>query len=999
MSDRIHNFQWLVDSGSAVSFLPESFHGQATTEGNLVNFIAANSTPITNFGELSLRIFPSCLSAEVSWRFCVANVAFPILGLDFLSHFSLVVDAARLAVFPSYLYDFKNQSTSTLTHTANIYSTGSETSSVAPTSSIDLNPPPSTYLSSPLDQYQQLLAEFPNLTSDAPLLSAPVHNVRHHIQLSNNIVFSAKTRRLSPEKLTFLSGHIQELLDLGVIRHSTSPYSSPAHLVPKLGGTFRLVGDYRKLNSLTIPDVYSIHQLHDSNSKLHGSSVFSKIDLKRAYHQIPMAEEDIPKTAISTPLGNYEYTTLPFGLRNAPATWCRFINEVLGGINFVHVYFDDILVFSRNAPEHVKHLKILFQRLSHFGLVINLNKCSFGQSEVDFLGHTINAQGISPQQAKVEAIRRMKLPEDQRTLRQFIGMASFYHNYINHFASTADPLYKLVTPGKATLKPVIFNEEARQAFNDLKESLANSTLLAHPVQNAETRIICDSSSIGLGAVLEQKQTNHWRPLAFCSRRLSSAERKYSVFSRELLAIFFAIKKFRYFVEGRTFHILTDHKPLVSAVKNTLDSYLPREQRQLEYISEFTTDIKHIQGSSNLVADALSRNCTIYTDIVANTIKFDDLAAEQFQSSDLLILQSCPNLNIQPIRLPSGNTMLADLSFDRIRPLVPETFRRPIFTYYHSFSHSGIRASQKIIAQRFLWPNMKKNIRDWTKECLSCQRHKTTRHTKSPLQPIHEPDQRFQMIHVDIAGPLPSTNDYCYLLCVIDRFSRWPEVYPLKDTSSETVISALTNNWLSRYGIPVSIASDNQSTFTSHNWNAFLELLGIKPIHTSPYHPQSNGIIERFIRTLKTALKAADIKDWLQNLPWVLLLLRASPKEDLDISPGEILYGQNLRLPGEFFNDQPIDASASLFAKQLKRHMDTTKYFFTKSWPTNTPFVSDNLRSADYVFVRDDSHSLTIKPAYKGPYKVLKRYAKYYILQDFSKNGVVSIDRLKPANVS
>jgi RNase H-like domain found in reverse transcriptase/Reverse transcriptase (RNA-dependent DNA polymerase) len=350
----------------------------------------------------------------------------------------------------------------------------------------------------------------------------------------------------------------------------------------------------------------------DLTARLAGCNIFSKLDLRKGYHQVPVREQDVGKTAVVTPFGTFEYLRMPFGLRNAGQTFQRLMDSVLAGLPYCFVYMDDMLVASTSPEQHVAHLREVLSRLQQQGLVLNIEKCSFGQKQLDYLGHHISESGIRPMAARVEAITKFPRP--------FLGMANFYRRFIPAAAQVLKPLTDAVKGGQAS--SVDWTPEMAAAFQLVKDRLCGTVELAHPEADAEIFLSVDASGTHVGAVLQQRARGTVaRPLAFFSSKLEPAQTRYSAFDRELLAVYLAIWHFRWLLEGRTFYVLTDHKPLTFALHRVTDAWSARQQRQLAYIAEYTSDLRHVPGSSNVVADALLRPCICGGGTSASTCGF------------------------------------------------------------------------------------------------------------------------------------------------------------------------------------------------------------------------------------------------------------------------------------------------------------------------------------------------------------------------------------------
>ena len=494
---------------------------------------------------------------------------------------------------------------------------------------------------------------------------------------------------------------LQKLQDLNVVEPDNFPYGSPVYLVPKKDGSYRVTGDFRLLNKQTVPDRYAVPLLTDFVS---GSKHFLSLDSHKSYHEIEIAEQDIPKTAMVTPLGSYCFCKMPMGLWNAGASFQSLVNEVLSGFPFVFVYIDDVLIFSKTREEHMRHLTLVFDRLKYYGVISNKDKCIFDVDEIVFLGHKVNREGVAPLEFKVTAIQNFPRPSNMKQLRRFLGMLNYYRRFIPAAAATLQPLNRMLYPRKCSRQTLRWNEEAEEAFSAIKTMLASATLLAFPVLGAEKQVVVDASISAVGGVLHQVINGHAKLLAFFSKALNSAQVNYSVFDRELLAMYLSLRNFRCFLEGRAFTLFTDHKPLVSAVTSLMKQATARQLRQLSYVAQLTADVKYISGENNIVADCLSRPPDL--NALCNEVQAVDFAAmsrpQQTDDSIITLLKTDHSLKIIRVPVPGcDQPLLGDISLGVFRPLVPVGFRKKIFDMLHAFSHPGVRASQKLVGKRFV----------------------------------------------------------------------------------------------------------------------------------------------------------------------------------------------------------------------------------------------------------------------------------------------------------
>ena len=605
--------------------------------------------------------------------------------------------------------------------------------------------------------------------------------------------------RLSPFEHEEVRIQIADLLEKGWIEPSSSPFGAPILFVQKKDKSLRMCIDYRALNKQTVKNRYALPRIDDLMDQLSGARYFTSLDLAQGYHQIRVTPEDVPKTAFRTPLGHFQYLVLPFGLTNAPATFQSMMNDIfreyLG--QTVLVYLDDILVYSRTPAEHVTHVRDVLNLLRKHKLYAKMKKCQFMTRELLYLGHIIGEQGVKPDPAKIAALADWKTPMNVHDVRSFLGFGNYFRKFVQAYSSLVLPLTDLTKKDK----PFEWTTQCEQAFRGVIWNLTNAPVLAIADPKKPYEVVCDASGWALGAVLLQEG----RPIAFESRKMAAAELNYTVSEQELLAVVYALRTWRCYLEGcKGLVIVTDHKP--NSYINSQEMLSRRQSRWSEFLSRFDYELVYRPGRTN-VADPLSR---LRINAITRSLARDNKESCTNVGSRELLTQHLTNV---PSEGPDGGyiatdnpqspTMLHDNSRDIIEwirsaysydPLfrgdqggqeeqLPSTLTRDltnglwyqngkirvpnsndlklrIISEYHDTpysGHFGIAKTMASITRDFVWPGLKSEVKAYVLSCDTCQRSKSSNlRPAGKLMPLPIPPRRWSSVSMDFIMELPVT---------------------------------------------------------------------------------------------------------------------------------------------------------------------------------------------------------------------------------------------------
>jgi hypothetical protein len=818
----------------------------------------------------------------------------------------------------------------------------------------------------------------------------PEREVDHRIELiPGSAPQSRPTIRLSATELAELKKQLAELEAAGFIRPSKSPFGAPILFVKKKDGTMRMCVDYRALNRITIKNSYPLPRVDELFDRLQGARYFSKIDLRSGYHQIRIAPEDVPKTAFRTRYGHYEFTVLPFGLTNAPATFMHLMHQALRPLldECALVFLDDILIYSKTLEEHQQHVRRVLDALREQKLYAKESKCEFFKHEVEFLGHRVGRDGVRMMEDKVEAIREWPTPRSVRDVRAFLGTAGYYRKFIRDFSAIAAPLSELT---KDSVK-FEWASPHEQAFRQLKAAIAQGPVLILPDPSRPFVVHTDASGFAVGAVLQQDQGKGLQPIAFLSKKMADAETRYPVHEQELLAIIQALTSWRHYLHGSKFVVRTDHKSL--QFFQTQPMLSGRQARWKDVIANFDFDIEYVEGKANVVADGLSRrsdhhqlaSLALVTEGQRPVVRArHNKAALRTQHIFLVEADSATTATIAGLtKLSEVGQILADIKEasqddpayraalgskqqrdasasphpDRLqvrrgfvylgetdRLFIPanDALRTRLLYECHDVPTAGHLGKDKTLEQvkrRFYWPGMDADVLQYVRTCDACQRNKPSQQaTAGLLQPLPIPEYPWQQVTMDLITQLPKSHRGSDAIVVfVDKLTKMVHFVPTKTTVTAPQLAEIFWNTVVRHhGLPSSLVSDRDPRFIGHFWRALWKCLGTQLTMSTAFHPQTDGQTERANRTLEEMIRpyvSFQQKDWDEHLVAAEIACNASKHASTGFTPFYLNGGREVSVPldlaiEEARTTRQPDAAARI--RQLHQDLETAKEHLLKA---------------------------------------------------------------------
>jgi hypothetical protein len=822
--------------------------------------------------------------------------------------------------------------------------------------------------------------------------------------------------RKSAAEQAIIQKETSTLYEANLIRKSRSAYCAPVIIVKKKGGQPRMVLNYKKLNSVMKTEIWPLPRIDDILEKLAQSTIFSKIDLKSGFHQIPLAEESKQYTSFLTPDGAYEFNVCPFGLKNMPFEFSRIMQKVLGDLPYVSIFIDDITVHSQNLNQHFYHLKTVIQRLVDANLKINIEKCTFIADEISILGHVIKNKQIKMDQEKIEAVKNRLPPTNIKQLQSFIGLCNYYRRFVKSYAHIVKPMLNLLRIDT----PFIWDNECQVAFDKIKHKLTSYPILVAPDLTKTFRLYTDASGYAIGAVLTQlNDDGNEVVIAYWGRIQKRNELQFGISEKECLSLVSAIKHFRPYLAYTKFFVITDHAALrwLASIRDPTG----RLARWSIYLQAYDFEILHRAGKLHCNADALSRpvlssisNNTNDNGENINTISTVDNEIINLERNDNNFDNDDETIDSDPYenqhlmhyfkfgRHPSGASknsikkttrLLKKFKYigSHLHYLFKNNYviyakkeeRELIIAQQHNLGHFKAHQTYKKIITSYYWKNILNDIIKFISKCSICIRADT-------IRPIHHTALAtdvtgiFDQCAIDLSFGYPTTVEgFKGILVIIEYLSGFIMIYPIKSKCADEISKNLIN-YISIFSPPKKILSDLGTEFNNNLVDSLLNNLKIDHAVTAAYNPSTNGKVEKANHTIGTCMrKHADgnVSNWPEFIPSVQLAYNSKIHTSTGYTPFELVYGRKMN---EFTNWQNKPTKEDLLA--LQSRSEEIQQLINIKQPT--ALVKINEKQITQKINQDKRNLVTTKDLEPGTKVVIKKEGLLKKLDQRSKGPFI-----------
>ena len=769
----------------------------------------------------------------------------------------------------------------------------------------------------------------------------------------------ARPYRYSPQKMDIIDDQIKQLLKLGIIEPSDSAWRSPLVVVEKKDGHARLCTDYRVLNMMTEDDTYPMPTarslfLYMAYRK---PTIFTAIDLLSGYHQCELHPDSRKYSSFESPTGVWQWTRVPFGMRQSPWQFTKIMSLALGGLmpRTCLAYLDDIIVFDPTVEAHIDNVEKVLKALKVAGLTIKPSKCEWGRSEIRFLGHVVNSEGLKTQPKVTKKVQEFGRPHDKQTVRSFLGLCNYYRNFIPDFATTAVPLNRLLK----NKVHFVWDLECEKAFRTIQNYLVEPPLLIHPEIGGHFYILTDASDGACGAAICHLKEGLLRPVVYYGYTFGSAERNYTITEREGLAVVKTLKTHESMLSGAKITIMTDHQPLIPLLQQAHKAPSKRLKRWALALTDFDYEIQYIPGKKHHLPDFLSRvvmrdtlerdsddedefEPEVGCELLELNVSQDELTSEEFRKEQWKDPECQPLLNYLvneelPDQWEEAKTILVRVErlgvnkegvlckFDdtkkkkgkgmagvKSRIVVPASLVHRVLYLLHDDilcgGHVGITALNTKVVERFYWKNLYIDIVEYVRACERCALRKRAPHFKSKAKSWDRPDYPWQVVQTDFIGPLRKSKDgYLYILTFIDLLTGWPEAFPTKNSTAATAATVFLQQIVCRYGKIQQLNSDRGPSYVAKLFNEITGRLMCKQSFTSSRMPQGNARVERLHKSLEDLIGCyitEDHENWPDLLPIALWNVRSTISSRTGFSPYALIFGRDNAAMG-FPEERPI----------------------------------------------------------------------------------------------